>query len=112
MAGSLQPVGELEEVGVAGRGRYGLMISGTEEDGKVAERRELMGDEVGPRPRLVIDDVQRLAGHVQAGRWDQILIEGVDRAEVSEVPIELGLAFEDAGSDRGHDDVAAVSGIA
>src|SRR5580704_8687837 len=108
--GRRQPVRKLDEVGIARRGRYGLMIARAQVDGKAAEGCELMGDEVGPGPRLVIDNVQWLGGQSQAGRWYLVLIEGVDGAEISQVPIELGLALEDTGGDGGHHDVAAVSG--
>ena len=79
------------------------MIAGRQKDREVAKRHELVRDEVGPGGGLVGDDVEGL---------DEVLVEGVDGAEISEVPVEVGAAGEDSGGEGGHDDVAAIAGVA
>jgi len=108
----IQPIGELyDELLTRGR-RDGLMITGSEQDGQRAEGPQLVGNEIGPRSRLVADDGHRLGRQTQRGRRNHILVEGSDRAKVSQMPVEFRPTGQHAGCDNRHHDVAAITGIA
>ena len=71
-----------------------------------------MCDEIRPSRAEIGADEHWLVRQVQLRGRDHVFIERVDGAEIAEVPVEFGAAFEHTGGDGGHYDVAAVSGVA
>ena len=56
--------------------------------------------------------VSGLGGSPNEGGRHHVFVEGINRAEISQVPVEFRAAGEHAGRDRGHHDVAAIARIA
>src|SRR4029077_8145169 len=106
----LEPVSKLDDVLLTGFRRNRFVIADTEEYWKCAEGGDLILQEVIPGMLFVIAD----------GDWPgevfrlvlDVLIESGDGTKIAQMPIKGCAAFLHAASDRGHNDIAAISGIA
>jgi len=76
------------------------------------KREELVIDEILPRTRQIFCDVERIVRSRGLVKGFIILVEPVDRAKVSQVPIELCPVSGRSVRDGRHHDVTAISGIA
>src|SRR4051812_11656280 len=105
----IEPVGKLlQEVGPRLGGNEFVVADG-QIHGGISEGVELLRDEIRPRNPLVVGYGEMFAAIFRGSQ--QVLIEVIVGAEISQVPIKLSAIGPNAHSDARHNDVAAVAGI-
>lgn len=88
----------------------GFVVADSEVEGQRTKRLDLVLHEVVPGAVLVVRDPKRSPAAI--GELLKVLIDGADPAQISQMPIERGMVAENAGSNAGHDYIAAIAGIA
>src|SRR5882672_8586032 len=86
------------------------MVSDADVKRRACERADLVFNEVGPGATMIVPTSEYLAIPCSSGF--HILIDFVNRAKISQVPIETGGIASAVSSNRRHYDIAAVAGVA